>query len=61
MEYFKLFLKWLGLITMISLFADYVISREVNGFIQLLGIVGLIGVFMYLAGETLNKLTNKEK
>ena len=62
MKYFKLFLMWCGFITMVSLFGEHVISREVNGFLQLLGFVGLFGVLMYLGGETIKILTkNKTK
>ena len=61
MKYFKLFLMWCGFITMASLFGEYIVSRELNGFLQLLSFIGLVGVFMYLVDETLNKLKNKKE
>jgi hypothetical protein len=59
MEYFKLFLRWLGFITMLSLFGEYIISREVNGFIQLLCLVVLVWILVYLSDETIDILKNK--
>lgn len=62
MKYFKLFLMWLGFISVTSVFGEYVISREVNGFLQLLSFVGLIGVLIYLINETVNIIfKNKTK
>lgn len=61
MKYFKLFLMWLGFIVIGSMFGEYIISREVNGFLQLLSFVGLVGVFMYVVSETINKLKNKKE
>ena len=62
MKYFKLFLMWLGFIVMASMFGEYIISREVNGFLQLLSFVGLLGVLMYVINETIEILTkNKTK
>lgn len=62
MKYFKLFLMWLGFIVMTSMFGEYIISREVNGFLQLLSFVGLLGVLMYVINETIEILTkNKTK
>lgn len=60
MKYFKLFLMWVGFIVPTSLFGEYVISREVNGFLQLLCFVGLVGVLIYLINET-NKILFKKK
>jgi hypothetical protein len=62
MKYFRLFLMWCGFITMTSMYGEYVVSREVNGFLQLLGFIGLFGVLMYIGGETIKTLTkNKTK
>lgn len=63
MEYFKLFLMWLGCIVTTSMFGEYIVSREVNGFLQLLCFIGLVGVLMYLINETYKILfkTKKEK
>ena len=62
MNYFKLGLMWLGLVAITSLYGEYVVSREVNGFIQLLGFVGVFGLLIYLGNETIKQLTinNKE-
>jgi hypothetical protein len=61
MKYFKLFLMWCGFITMASLFGEYIVSRELNGFLQLLSFVGLVGVFIYVINETIKQLTNKKE
>lgn len=64
MKYFKLFLMWLGVIVITSMFGEYVVSREVNGFIQLLSFVGMVGLLVYIGNETINilfKNKNKEK
>ena len=52
---------WCGFITMASLFGEYIVSRELNGFLQLLSFIGLVGYFMFVVGETINKLTNKKE
>jgi hypothetical protein len=59
MEYFKLFLRWLGFITMLSLFGEYIISDNVNGFIQLLCLVVLVWILVYLSDETIDIFKNK--
>jgi hypothetical protein len=62
MTYFKLFLLWLGFMVTTSVFGEYIISREVNGFLQLLCFVGLLGVLIYLTNETIKTfIKNKEK
>ena len=64
MRYFKLGLLWLGFIVITSLYGEYIVSREVNGYLQLLGLVGLVGVLIYLGDITTNNLfknKNKEK
>ena len=64
MNYFKLGLMWLGFIVITSLYGEYIVSREVNGYLQLLGLVGLVGVLIYLGDITTNNLfknKNKEK
>ena len=58
MKYFKLFLMWLGFITITSMFAEYIISRELNGFLQLLSFVGLVGIFIFVIHETVNLFKN---
>ena len=52
---------WLGLIVVTSMFGEYVVSREVNGFIQLLGFVGMVVLFGYVISETIKFLTINKK
>ncbi len=61
MKYFKLGLMWLGLLVIMSMFGEYIISREVNGFLQLLSFVGLVGVLMYVINETIKVFKKEEK
>jgi hypothetical protein len=61
MKYFKLGLMWLGLVVIASMFGEYIISREVNGFIQLLCFVGMFGLSMYVGGKTMKELINNKK
>jgi hypothetical protein len=61
MKYFILGLMWLGLVAITSLYGEYVVSREVNGFIQLLGFVGVFGLLIYLGNETIKQLTINKK
>jgi hypothetical protein len=61
MGYFKLGLMWLGIVIITSMFGECIISREVNGFIQLLGFVGMVGLFGYVGNETIKFLTNNKK
>ena len=62
MRYFKLGLMWLGFIVITSLYGEYIVSREVKGYLQLLGLVGLVGVLIYLGDITTNNLfKNKNK
>lgn len=64
MNYFKLGLMWLGFIVITSLYGEYIVNREVNGYLQLLGFVGLVWVLIYLGDITasiLFKNKNKKK
>jgi hypothetical protein len=61
MKYFKLAVIWLAFISTVSLFGEYIISREVNGFLQLLSFVGLVGVLMYVGNETIKLFKKEEK
>jgi hypothetical protein len=61
MKYFKLGLMWLGMVVIASIFGEYIISREVNGFIQLLCFVGMFGLSMYVGGKTMKELINNKK
>lgn len=61
MKYFKLFLMWAGLITITSMFGEYVVSREVNGFLQLLGFVGMVGLIVYIGNETIKIFLKTKK
>jgi hypothetical protein len=59
MKYFKLFVLWLVFITLITLFGEYIISREVNGFIQLLCFVGVVGLGIFIVDKTINLIQKK--
>lgn len=61
MRYFKLFVIWVGYLTLVTLLGEYVISREVNGFLQLLSVVGLVGLTIGVINETVNLIKNKTK
>ena len=61
MKYFKLFLMWVGYLVLTSMFGEYVVSREVNGFLQLLSFVGMVGVLMYIGNETIKILFKTKK
>ena len=61
MKYFKLAVIWLAFISTVSLFGEYIISREVNGFLQLLSFVGLVGTLIYVINETINLFKKEEK
>ena len=61
MKYFKLFLVWLTFIVIASLYGEYVVSRNVNGFLQLLGFVGMVGLFGISGNETIKILTKNKK
>jgi hypothetical protein len=52
---------WVCLITLTSLYGEYVVSREVNGYIQLLGFVGMVVLFGYVISETIKFLTINKK
>ena len=61
MKYFELAVIWLAFISTVSLFGEYIISREVNGFLQLLSFVGLVGALIYVINETINLFKKEEK
>jgi hypothetical protein len=50
----------LGLFVIATLFGEYVISRELNGTIQLLGFVGMVGLVIYVGNETAKMLFNNK-
>lgn len=52
---------WVCLITLASLYGEYIVSREVNGYIQLLGFVGMVVLFGYVINETIKFLTINKK
>ena len=60
MKYFYIGLYWIAFLILLSLFGEYVISRPVNGFLQLLCLVGLSGSLIYLIYRT-KKLINKKE
>ena len=57
----KIFLLWVCLIALTSLYGEYIVSREVNGYIQLLGFVGMVVLFGYVINETIKFLTINKK
>jgi hypothetical protein len=59
MKYFKVFMMWLVFITLITLFGEYIVSREVNGFIQLSCFVGVVGLGIFIVGKTINLIQKK--
>jgi membrane protein implicated in regulation of membrane protease activity len=61
MKFFKVFLMWLGFIAIASWFGEHIVSRELNGFLQLLCFVGLVGVLMYVINETIKLFKKEEK
>lgn len=61
MKYFKLFLMWLTVIVITTYYGDYLVSREVNGFIQLLGFVGMVALVGLVGNETIKVLNNKKE
>jgi hypothetical protein len=56
MKYFKVFLLWLFFIVITTYYGDYIVSREVNGFIQLLSFVGMVGLLVFIGNETIKLL-----
>jgi hypothetical protein len=61
MKMLKVFLMWLGFIVISTMCGEYAISRPVNGFIQLLCVVGVVGLLIYLINETKNLIKTKVK
>jgi len=61
MKFFKVFLMWLGFIAIGTMFGEYVVSREVNGFLQLLSFVGVVGLLGYVINETIKLFNKKEE
>jgi hypothetical protein len=63
MKFFKVFLMWLGFIAIGTMFGEYIVSREVNGFLQLksLCFVGLVGALIYVINETIKLFNKKEE
>jgi hypothetical protein len=59
MKYFKVFLMWTAFIATVTYYGEYVVSREVNGFIQLVGFVGMVGLLALVVNETI-KVINKK-
>ena len=52
---------WIGFIVITSLYGEYIVSREVNGFIQLLGFALLVITLIFLGDETVNLLIKNKK
>ena len=60
-QFLKLFLVWLVAYLIISFYGEYVLSRDVNGFLQLFGFIGVIAVLIYVIGETTKFIKTKKK
>lgn len=54
-------MMWIGFIVITSLYGEYIVSREVNGFIQLLGFTLLVITLIFLGDETVNVLIKNKK
>ena len=52
---------WLAFIVITTYYGEYVVSREVNGFIQLLGFVGMVALVALVGNETIKVLNNKKE
>jgi hypothetical protein len=52
---------WLGFIAITSMFGEYIVSREVNGFLQLLCFVGVLGILTYVINETINSFKKQKQ
>lgn len=52
---------WLTVIVITTYYGDYLVSREVNGFIQLLGFVGMVALVGLVVNETIKVLNNKKE
>ena len=61
MRYFKILMMWIGFIVITSLYGEYIVSREVNGFIQLLGFGLLFIAIAFLGDKTVNVLLKNKK
>jgi uncharacterized membrane protein YphA (DoxX/SURF4 family) len=48
-------------IVVTSLYGEYIVSRDVNGFIQLLCFVGLVLILIFLGDETVSVLFKNKK
>ena len=60
-KYFKIFLLWLLFIVTTTYYGEYIVSREVNGFIQLLGFVGVVVLAVFIGNETIKVFKNNKK
>jgi hypothetical protein len=61
MKYFRVVSLWVFFIWLGTLFGEYVVSREVNGFLQLLSFVGVVGILIYVINETIELFKNKKQ
>jgi hypothetical protein len=61
MKYFRVVSLWVLFIWLGTLFGEYVVSREVNGFLQLLSFVGVVGILIYVINETIELFKNKKQ
>lgn len=61
MEYFRIFLLWVFFIIITTYYGEYIVSREINGFIQLLGFVVVIALVTFVGNETIKVFRNNKK
>ena len=51
--YLKLFLIWVVAYLVISIYDEFLLKKDVNGFIQLFGFVSIMFGLFYLVGKTI--------
>jgi len=61
MRYVKILMMWIMFMVVTSLYGEYIVSRDVNGFIQLLCFVGLVLILIFLGDETVSVLFKNKK
>jgi len=61
MRYVKILMMWIMFMVVTSLYGEYIVSRDVNGFIQLICFVGLVLILIFLGDETVSVLFKNKK
>jgi hypothetical protein len=52
---------WLAFIVITTYYGEYVVSRDVKGFIQLVSFVGMVVLIGLVGNETIKVLNNKKE